>query len=93
MTWAWRDTCRAMSQDDVEVVKRTIQANNRRDVEIRDIGDRIVAIGRIHARGTESGAETESPWAYPVQFNNGKVILIRTYLDPSEALEAAGLRE
>ena len=26
--------------------------------EIRDLGDRIVAIGRLRARGRESGAET-----------------------------------
>ena len=30
--------------------------------EIRDLGDRLVAIGRTRARGKESGAETESPW-------------------------------
>ena len=31
--------------------------------EIRDLGDRLVAIGRTRARGKESGAETESPGA------------------------------
>ena len=60
--------------------------------EIRELDDRIVAIGRIRARGRESGAEIESPFAYLVRFKNGKAILIRTYLDPKEALEAAGLR-
>jgi hypothetical protein len=30
--------------------------------EIRDLGDRVVAIGRIRTRGKESGAETESLW-------------------------------
>src|SRR5215211_3816478 len=61
--------------------------------EIRDLGDRIVAIGRMHARGRESGAETESPWRYVVQYENGKATLIRTYLERNEALDAAGLRE
>jgi ketosteroid isomerase-like protein len=61
--------------------------------EIRDLGDRIVAFGRMHARGRESGAETESPWNYVVDYRNGKATLIRTYLDPQEALDAAGLRE
>jgi ketosteroid isomerase-like protein len=61
--------------------------------EIRDLGDRIVAFGRMHARGRESGAETESPWNYVVDYKNGKATLIRTYLDPQEALDAAGLRE
>jgi ketosteroid isomerase-like protein len=61
--------------------------------EIRDLDDRLVAIGRMRARGTESGAELESPWAYLVQFKNGRPTSIRGYLDPKEALEAAGLRE
>jgi ketosteroid isomerase-like protein len=61
--------------------------------EIRDLGDRLVPIGRLRARGTESGAETESPLGYFVHYKNGKAIQIRTFLDPEEALEAAGLRE
>jgi len=56
-------------------------------------GHRIVAIGRFHARGKESAAEVESPLGYLVQFKNGKVIRMWNYLDPNEALEAAGLRE
>ena len=61
--------------------------------EIRDLGDRIVVIGRIRARGTESRVETDSPHASVVDFKNGKAIRIRSYLDPEEALEAAGLRD
>ncbi len=61
--------------------------------EIRDLDDRIVAIGHMRGRGTKSGAEIESPWAYVVQFNNGKAIRVRAYLDPKEAHEAAGLRD
>src|SRR5687767_13594744 len=66
------------------------------DVDIsktHDLGDRVVAIGRIRTRGKESGAETESPWAYVAEFKNGKAIRIRTYLEPKEALKAAGLSE
>ena len=58
--------------------------------EIRDLDDRIVVIGHMRGRGTKSGAEIESPWAYVVQFNNGKAIRIRAYLDPKQALEAVG---
>ena len=61
--------------------------------EIRDLGERVVAIGRLRARGRESGAETDSPVAWVVEFKNGKVIQAQAYLDPTEALEAAGLRE
>jgi ketosteroid isomerase-like protein len=61
--------------------------------EIRDLGDRVVAIGRISTRGKGSGAETESQIGTVVDLKNGKAVRVRTYLDPKEALEAAGLRE
>jgi ketosteroid isomerase-like protein len=40
-----------------------------------------------------SGAETEAPLAFVVDFRSGKVVRARTVLDPDEALEAAGLRD
>ena len=61
--------------------------------EIRDLGDRSFALGRIRVRGRESGAEAESPLAVVLDFRNGKAICIRTYFDLEEALEAAGLSE
>jgi ketosteroid isomerase-like protein len=61
--------------------------------EIRDLGERVLAIGRLRARGNESGAEIESPVAWLVEFKKGKVIHVRAYLEPKEALEAAGLSE
>jgi ketosteroid isomerase-like protein len=61
--------------------------------EFRDKGDRTVAIGRLRTRGRESGALTESPWASVVEYKHGKAIRVRTFLDPKEALEAAGLQE
>ncbi len=61
--------------------------------EIRDLGERVVALGQLRARGKESGAEVESPIGYVVEFKNGKVIRLDDYFDPKEALEAAGLEE
>jgi ketosteroid isomerase-like protein len=61
--------------------------------EIRDLGDRILAVGEMRGRGTESRVEIESPWAYLIQVRNGKATHVRAYLDPKEALEAAGLGE
>ncbi len=61
--------------------------------EIRDLGERLLAFGRMRARGKVSGAEVDAPLAYVIEFRNGKAIRIRTYLDPTEALEAAGLSE
>ena len=61
--------------------------------EIRDLGDRLVASGRLRARGKASGAETESPFACVVDSKNGKATRVLSFLDPKDALEAAGLRE
>ena len=61
--------------------------------DIRDLGDRVVAIGRWITRGEGSGVETTPPLASVVDFRNGKAIRVRSYLDPNDALEAAGLRE
>ena len=61
--------------------------------EYRDLGDRVVAIGRWVTRGEESGAESTHPLAVVVDLRNAKAFRVHAYLDPKEALEAAGLRE
>jgi ketosteroid isomerase-like protein len=61
--------------------------------EIRDLGDRLVAIGHTRTRGKASGAETVTPLAVVIEIKNGKTISVRAYLDPKEALEAVRLRE
>jgi ketosteroid isomerase-like protein len=61
--------------------------------EIRDLGDRLVALGRLSARGTASGADTESRFGCVVEWKNGKATRVVSFLDPNEALEAAGLQE
>jgi ketosteroid isomerase-like protein len=61
--------------------------------EIRDIEDRIIATGHLRIRGKRSGAESESPVGVVAELKDGKPFRIRTYLDPQEALEAAGLSE
>jgi ketosteroid isomerase-like protein len=62
-------------------------------LEIRDLGERVVARGHLRGRGRTSGVETESPISWVVDFKNDLVIRMRDYLDFNEALEAAGLRE
>jgi ketosteroid isomerase-like protein len=61
--------------------------------EIRDLGDRIVAIGWLRARGQASGAETESPFGCVVEWRNGRATRLLSFLSQAEALEAAGLKE
>jgi ketosteroid isomerase-like protein len=61
--------------------------------EVRDLGNRLVARGRTRFVGRASGVATESALAWVVDFNNGRVIRLRSFLDPNEALKAAGLSE
>jgi ketosteroid isomerase-like protein len=61
--------------------------------DFRDLGERVVALGDLRIRGKESGAETNSPVAALTEWKDGKTIRVSTYLDHSEALEAAGLSE
>lgn len=61
--------------------------------EYREAGDAVVGTGQIHTRGKESGAEVVSPFGVLMKFRRAKATEIRSYLDPRNALEAAGLAE
>jgi ketosteroid isomerase-like protein len=58
--------------------------------EYRDLGDRVVALGRLKTRGRASGVPSDSPWGGVYDMRGGKVSRIRTYLDHDETLRAAG---
>jgi ketosteroid isomerase-like protein len=74
-------------------LSETLNEINVEFSEVRDQGDQVVAIGRLRTRGRASGVVTEAPLGYVADFRNGIAIRIRTYVDPKEALEAAGLSE
>lgn len=59
--------------------------------ELRDLGDRVLAIGRVRARGRESGLEIDSPMGWVITVRDGRIVKGEGFLDPAEALEAAGL--
>ena len=60
---------------------------------IADHGDLVVSIGRVKGVGTGSGAGTEVPIGFVSHFRDGSVVRVEEFLDPQEALEAAGLSE
>jgi uncharacterized protein (TIGR02246 family) len=57
--------------------------------EIRDLGDRVLVIGRWSSRGRGSGAEVESPAAWVFAVRDGRVVFSRAYRDAEEALADA----
>jgi len=61
--------------------------------EFRDLGDRVVAIGRWVTCGEESGVVSTHPLAVVVDLKSAKAFRVHAYLDPKEALETLGLRE
>ncbi len=61
--------------------------------EFRDLGDTVLIIGRMQARGRESGVEVDSEMAWLFTFRGDKIANVRGYLNPQDALEAVGLSE
>jgi ketosteroid isomerase-like protein len=60
--------------------------------EYRDLSDRVIAFGHIHARGRESGLELDSSTGWVFTVRGGKVVKAEGFLNRADALEAAGLR-
>jgi ketosteroid isomerase-like protein len=59
--------------------------------EIRDLGEFVLALGTLHARGRQSGAELEIHGGWILHFRDGLIAEVRTYISRDEALAAAGL--
>jgi uncharacterized protein len=60
--------------------------------EVRDAGDRVVAIGRWVGKGKDSGIEVQQPVADVFTLHDRRVIRLELgFTDRAEALEAAGL--
>jgi ketosteroid isomerase-like protein len=61
--------------------------------DIRDAGDQLVGLIRFKGRGRISQAELDLPIGVVASMREGKILKMRMYSDPADALEAAGLRE
>jgi ketosteroid isomerase-like protein len=61
--------------------------------EFRDLGERLIVIGRLEGRGRASGAVIDAPIVFVADYKEGLIFRMAEYLDPEKAFEAAGLRE
>jgi ketosteroid isomerase-like protein len=61
--------------------------------DIRDLGDRVLAIGTLHIRARQGGIETDVPTAGIATYRDGRLVHWKDYGDKAQALEAAGLSE
>jgi ketosteroid isomerase-like protein len=61
--------------------------------DLRDLGDRVLVLGRARGRGRLSGVEVDDRWAWIVELRAGRAARLQGFLGHREALEAAGLSE
>ncbi len=61
--------------------------------EYRDLGDRVLVLGRVVGRGRGSGVPVDAPLGFVEDFRDGKLWRVQGYLDQREALRAIGLDE
>jgi ketosteroid isomerase-like protein len=61
--------------------------------EIRDLGDRVLWLGRILGVGRGGGVPVDAPNGVLIDFRDGKISRMRTYPEHVEAVRAAGLVE
>jgi len=80
----------------VRAAQRWIEPNEWLLVELERIvgaGDCLVSIHRMRSKARYTGIEFDAPLAYLWRFRDGKVTYFRSFVDPSEALKVAGLKE
>jgi len=61
--------------------------------EARDAGAQVVGIGRFRARGRASGVDLNVPLGVLTKVREAKILYMRFFTEPADALEAAGLSE
>jgi hypothetical protein len=58
-----------------------------------DAGDSVLVLGRLSARGVQSGATGGQSGAVVVWMRDGRIVAYRSYFDRGEAFAAVGLAE
>jgi ketosteroid isomerase-like protein len=62
--------------------------------ELLDAGtDSVVMVFRFAGEGRASGLQHDHRWGFLCRVREGQIAYIQAYLDPNDALEAAGLTE
>jgi ketosteroid isomerase-like protein len=64
-----------------------------KETEVRDLGDSVLWLGHVQARGRTSHVELDQEFAHQIVLLGGKVVRVRAFLTWREALEALELSE
>jgi ketosteroid isomerase-like protein len=59
------------------------------ELEYREVGEQVVCIVRLRARGRGSGIEVDQPVAMALWFRDGKLARAQSFLDTDAAIDAA----
>ena len=59
--------------------------------DLREVDDRVLAIGQLSARSRVTGADVNARIAMLLEFRGDQVSRLRAYADPEQALKDAGL--
>ena len=54
------------------------------------VGPVVLMVGQLHYRGRGSGVETRSPLGFVARFREGRIVYMRAFQDPEEALLSVG---
>lgn len=60
--------------------------------DVRDAGDRVVALVRFSGLASGSGIPFDHLWGYVIEVRDEQIAYLRAFYEAPEALEAAGLR-
>ena len=67
-------------------------ADHRFELEdVRDLGDRVLALLKETGRGASSGVDVQQRPAFVYEFRGGLIVRVRAYLDRSQGLASVGL--
>ena len=58
-------------------------------LEVRRVGENILALVRLNARSREAGVDIELTVGAVCRLRDGKIVYVHTYMDPAEAIAAA----
>jgi len=61
--------------------------------EFRELDGGVLVLGRVLARGQESGIPLDEQAAWIAEVREGRIVRFQSFSSKAEALEAAGLRE
>ena len=61
--------------------------------ELRDLGDRVLWLGRLEGRGRVSGVPVSAALDILYDVRGGKISRMRSFLEHDDALHAAGLED